>query len=105
MLWLDPTPLGFSIDDLVAAARERGIRLGGTRIVIHIQIPSTVVDELIEVVKELKVKHEADVGMNAEGEENYVDSETNERFAKGDWSAMNGYRKTKRLGAALYGKK
>ena len=105
MLWLDPTPLGFTIDELVVAARARGIRLGGTRIVIHIQIPAQVIEELIEIVKELKEMHAGDVVLTGEGEENYVDREENDRFAKGDWSSMTGYRKTKRLGAALYGKK
>lgn len=102
MCWIDPTPLGFTIDQLVTHAKTKGIRLGGTRIVVHFQITEQAIEDLVQVVRELKEMHN---GAEALGEE--VDQEENERFAKGDWSEMHGTRKTKRLGPSvkLYGKK
>jgi threonine aldolase len=54
MLWIDPTPLGFSSEALATRAREREITLGAARIVIHHQVAPQAVDDLIALVGDLK---------------------------------------------------
>lgn len=97
MVWIDTTPLGFSVEQLVQRCATRGIRLGGTRIVVHIQITEGAVMDLIECVRELKSEH-AEMRDDEEFEREKVDETENQSFAAGDWSGMQKPRKIKRLG-------
>lgn len=56
MLWIDTTPLGFSLDELAQRARQQDITLGAARVVIHHQISSQAVDDLIKIVNDLKAE-------------------------------------------------
>lgn len=91
MLWIDPAPLGFPIQTLVDRAKEKGIRLGSQRLVVHIQVTKEATDDLVQLIKELKdeFKDLAEPGL--------VDVEQNERFGKGDWQGM-GNAKLNRMG-------
>ncbi|BGP01512.1 hypothetical protein NBRC10513v2_005154 [Rhodotorula toruloides] len=59
MVWINPEPLGFSMTELQEAARAKaGITLGAPRgrVVVHYQIDERAIDELVEVVRELKAQ-------------------------------------------------
>lgn len=100
MLWLDPSPLGFDIWVLVERAKLQGLRLGGSRLVIHIQTSGAAVQELIELVRELKEEFkEQRIGMTKE------EGESNLRFSKGIWDGMPEPIKAKRMGVSYGGKK
>ncbi|KAI0803065.1 pyridoxal phosphate-dependent transferase [Irpex lacteus] len=55
MVFFDPTPLGISYTELVTRASElpSPLRLGGSRLVIHIQTSPKAVDDLIELIRVL----------------------------------------------------
>lgn len=93
MLWIDPAPLGFSIQTLVERAKGKGIRLGSQRLVVHLQVSREATDDLVELIQELKeeFKECADPGL--------VDMQQNERFGKGHWEGM-GNAKLNRMGTA-----
>lgn len=100
MLWIDPSPLGFTIWELVERAKTRGLRLGGNRIVVHIQVTEEAVRNLVEVVAELKeeCKDKAE-GLSAE------EVEQNVRFAGGQFEGMTAPKKLQRMGVIYAGKK
>lgn len=54
-MFFDPTTLGISYQELVTRASElpEPIRLGGSRLVVHIQTSSQAVDDLIELIRVL----------------------------------------------------
>lgn len=54
-VFFDPTPLGISYTELVTRAGElpSPLRLGGSRLVIHIQTSPKAVDDLIELIRVL----------------------------------------------------
>lgn len=101
MVWFDPTPLGFTVEELAVRAKTRGITLGGTRIVVHLQITDEAIEQLILCAKELKTERINVVEERDEEEEMeyHVNGVENEKFARGDWSSMQSPRKIKRLGA------
>lgn len=55
MLFIDPTPLGFSNDELNARlTTKEGIKAWAPRIVVHHQIEAEAVRRFVEVVREMK---------------------------------------------------
>lgn len=54
MLWLDPSSLGFPITTLAERAKTRGLTLGSNRVVVHHQITREAVDDLIQLVSDMK---------------------------------------------------
>ncbi|KAI0768507.1 pyridoxal phosphate-dependent transferase [Trametes elegans] len=55
MVFFDPTPIGVSYAELVERARmlPEPIRLGGSRLVVHVQTSPQAVDDLLDLVHEL----------------------------------------------------
>lgn len=83
MLWIDTTPLGFSLDQFAAKAAERGLRVGGSRIVIHFQASDLAVKELVEIVQSLKDEFASVApGMDAE------EQKRNVLFSQGKWEIV-----------------
>jgi threonine aldolase len=78
MLWIDPTPLGFTLDDLALKARSRGLNMGAARFIVHHQITDEAVRDLLQVVSELKEEHLASA-------KEKVDERVNRAFAEGKW--------------------
>ncbi|KAK4047383.1 OPT super [Microbotryomycetes sp. JL201] len=78
MLWIDPQSIGFSIFELAARAKTRGITLGSNRVVVHFQITRQAVDDLIDVVREMKTECEG-------REAKQIDLDQNQRFATGTY--------------------
>ncbi|SCV74933.1 BQ2448_7962 [Microbotryum intermedium] len=78
MLWLQPTSIGFTIQELAERAKARHITLGSNRVVIHHQISPQALDDLIDLVKEMKdeFKH---------APRTPLDWDQNQRFAKGTY--------------------
>lgn len=79
MLWLDPSSLGFSISDLAARAKSRGITLGSNRIVVHHQITREACEDLVRLVAELKEEFK-------ERPKKEIDQEQNRLYAEGVYS-------------------
>lgn len=54
-VFFDPTPLGVSLADIVTRAGDlpNPIRLGGSRLVVHIQTTPEAVDDLLALIREL----------------------------------------------------
>lgn len=54
-MFFDPTSLGISYQELVTRASElpEPIRLGGSRLVVHIQTSTSAVDDLIALIRVL----------------------------------------------------
>lgn len=54
-MFFDPTTLGVSYQELVTRAGElpEPIRLGGSRLVVHIQTSTRAVDDLIDLIRVL----------------------------------------------------
>ena len=54
-VFFDPTPLGISFQELVTKASElpEPIRLGGSRLVVHIQTSPEAVEDLIGLIRTL----------------------------------------------------
>lgn len=96
MLWIDPKSIGFPIHELAARAKTRGVTLGSHRVVVHFQVTKQAVDDLIEVVREMKEEFKDAPKMA-------IDEEQNQRFARGTY-AGNIQPPIARLGTA-YGKK
>lgn len=80
MLWIDPTPLGFTLDDLSVKVRAKGLNMGAARFVCHHQVTQEAVEDLLAVVKELKEEHAGKEPISAP-----LDSEMNALFAEGRW--------------------
>lgn len=62
MVWVDTQPLGFSTAELTRRALDidngrKRVVLGGSRIVLHFQITDEAVDDLIQLVKEMKEEY------------------------------------------------
>jgi len=55
MVFFDPTPIGIEHAELIARAEKlpNPIRLGGSRLVVHVQTSSEAVDDLLALVKQL----------------------------------------------------
>jgi threonine aldolase len=81
MLWLQPSSIGFSIADLAARAKTRGITLGSNRVVVHHQITQEAIDDLVEVVREMKEEHK-------DKPRTEMDEAQNQRFAQGTWQGV-----------------
>ncbi|GAA6032176.1 hypothetical protein NBRC10512_000446 [Rhodotorula toruloides] len=79
MLWLDPSSLGFSIADLAARAKTRGITLGSNRIVVHHQITREACEDLVALVAELKDEFK-------DRPKKEIDQEQNRLYAEGVYS-------------------
>lgn len=79
MLWLDPSSLGFSIADLAARAKTRGITLGSNRIVVHHQITREACEDLVALVAELKDEYK-------DRPKKEIDQEQNRLYAEGVYS-------------------
>ncbi|MCO5611634.1 hypothetical protein L7F22_065888 [Adiantum nelumboides] len=59
MVFIDTTPLGFDARTLVERAQaERGIKLGGARLVVHHQIVPETMSDLVQIVAQLKAENE-----------------------------------------------
>ena len=100
MLWIDPLPLGFDIWALVERAKLEGLRMGGFRIVIHIQTSQQACDDLVSLIS--RMKEECKAGAEEMSEEEKLQ---NERFARGGWSGMLTPKKLARMGVTYGGKK
>jgi hypothetical protein len=100
MLWIDPLPLGFDIWALVERAKAEGLRMGGSRLVIHIQTSQQACDDLVSLVKTMKEEC-----AHAAEEMSEVEKVQNERFAVGDWGGMSAPKKLARMGVTYGGKK
>ncbi|KAK4705027.1 threonine aldolase, partial [Phenoliferia sp. Uapishka_3] len=99
MCWIDPTPLGFPLTELIARAKARGITLGGSRIIVHIQITQEAVDDLVALVAEMKEEFkEHAVPLNP------AEKAQTEAFSVGKWEGMGVGGKTLRMGVS-YGAK
>lgn len=62
MVWVDTQPLGFSTTELTRRALDidngrKRIVLGGSRIVLHFQITDEAVDDLIQLIKDMKEEY------------------------------------------------
>lgn len=55
MVFFDPSPVGVALADVKAAARERGVKVGSNRLVVHHQTSPQAVEELVDVIRGLKV--------------------------------------------------
>ncbi|KAM0750722.1 aromatic amino acid beta-eliminating lyase/threonine aldolase [Meredithblackwellia eburnea MCA 4105] len=83
MVWIETAPLGFSIPQLIARAKESNITLGSGRIVVHFQVDAKALEHLIQLLKELKEEYKSSaVGMDE------VEEERSRAFAKGDWKSV-----------------
>lgn len=60
-MFFDPTPVGISYVELVQRARDlpKPIKLGGSRLVVHIQTSPQVVDDLLALIRELAEEKKA----------------------------------------------
>lgn len=60
-MFFDPTPVGISYVELVQRARDlpKPIKLGGSRLVVHIQTSPQVVDDLLSLIRELAEEKKA----------------------------------------------
>ncbi|KAI5474688.1 threonine aldolase [Pseudohyphozyma bogoriensis] len=96
MVWIDTVPLGFEISTLIAKAKESGVRLGGSRLVIHHQTSPDAVEKLVEAVKALKEEYKHQALVVSEEEEKMWKG-----FARGEWEKVPKPR-TKRLGVLVY---
>lgn len=56
MVFFDPSPIGVALQDVKDAAKERGIKVGSNRLVVHHQTSPEAVDELVDVVRALAAK-------------------------------------------------
>lgn len=93
MCWIDPTPLGFPLADLVARAKAQGITLGGSRLIVHFQISPEAVKDIIALVSEMKEEYkESAVPMDP------LELAQSEAFAVGQWEGVAKPGKTLRMG-------
>ncbi|KAF2146548.1 uncharacterized protein K452DRAFT_282721 [Aplosporella prunicola CBS 121167] len=53
MVWLDLEKAGMSADDLIVRAQEKGLRLGGGRLVAHYQICEEAIGRLEELMRDI----------------------------------------------------
>ena len=51
MVFADPSPLGFDIWQLAERAKDVGLRIGSSRMVIHFQTDPQAIDDLISLVR------------------------------------------------------
>ncbi|BGP17744.1 hypothetical protein JCM10213v2_005786 [Rhodosporidiobolus nylandii] len=110
MLWIDPTPAGFSVAELAQRVWEKkGVRLhtGWGRIVVHYQISEQAVEDVIEVARALaKERGKARAAWEKEmGDQEVEAADLRSRsLAMGKWvglplgqgTKMQGYGKAKR---------
>ncbi|ORY78091.1 pyridoxal phosphate-dependent transferase [Leucosporidium creatinivorum] len=82
MLWIDPSPLGFTLDELALKARSLGLNMGASRFIVHHQITEDAVQDLLRAVKELKEEHK---GRETCSSSAVVDERQNRAFAEGRW--------------------
>lgn len=80
MLWLDPSSLGFSISDLAQRAKTRGVTLGSNRIVVHHQITREAVDDLLQLVADMKDE------FKDQPNKRVIDLEQNQMYARGEYT-------------------
>jgi len=80
MLWLDPSSLGFTISDLAQRAKTRGLTLGSNRIVVHHQVTREAVDDLIQLVADMKAEY-------ADKPKREIDQAQNEMYARGEYTS------------------
>ncbi|KAG0662778.1 Threonine aldolase [Rhodotorula mucilaginosa] len=78
MLWLDPSSLGFPITTLAERAKTRGLTLGSNRVVVHHQITREAVDDLIQLVSDMK-----DEFKDRDEPKREIDQEQNLLYAQG----------------------
>lgn len=76
MLWLDPSSLGYPITTLAERAKTRGITLGSNRVVVHHQVSREAVDDLIQLVADLKEEFK-------DAPRREIDAEQNKLYAQG----------------------
>ncbi|KAH9818038.1 pyridoxal phosphate-dependent transferase [Melampsora americana] len=55
-VFIDPSPIGIDLNQLILRAQSKKIRLGGSRIIIHIQIKEESIHELISLISEMKLE-------------------------------------------------
>ena len=93
MCWIDPTPLGFPLAELVSRAKARGITMGGSRLIVHFQISPEAVKALVDLVAEMKEEFKATAVPMTE-----VERAQSEAFAVGQWEGVGVPGKTLRMG-------
>lgn len=81
MLWINPTSIGFPIHELAARAKSRNITLGSNRVVVHFQVTKQAVDDLIELVREMRDECQ-------DRPRTVIDEEQNHRFANGTYEGV-----------------
>lgn len=78
MLWIDPTPLGFTIYQLAARAKDIGLTLGANRLIVHHQITQQATDDLVTLVQKMKAESTPSGGGD-------IYEHLSEAYAKGQW--------------------
>ncbi|KAH8919146.1 hypothetical protein BT69DRAFT_1353353 [Atractiella rhizophila] len=103
MVFIDTSPLGFSVFDLQNRAKElkRPVILRGGRVVLHWQISDEAVADVVALVKTMKAEKLEGHASNGVNGVNGVDGPTekevkNRRFLDGDWTAMADNQKQKK---------
>ena len=65
MVWIDTTNAGFTVEDLMAALAQEGIKIGGSgtaaRVVLHYQITDEAVERFIEVLRAIATSPQAKI--------------------------------------------
>lgn len=59
-VFIDPSPLGVDIWALCDRAQEIGIRMSGSRIIVHVQITEDAVEDLLALVAKMKAEAQRD---------------------------------------------
>lgn len=80
MLWIDTNHLGFAIWELATRAKERGIRLGANRLIVHHQVSEQATDDLVLLVTEMIAEHK-DQAVH----DGLYDEAISKRYARGEW--------------------
>ncbi|KAL8287523.1 hypothetical protein RQP46_003381 [Phenoliferia psychrophenolica] len=93
MCWIDPTPLGFPLAGLVSRAKARGITLGGSRLICHFQISTEAVNDLINLVTEMKEEFKASSTPMGP-----LEQAQSQAYAVGQWEGVGVPGKTLRMG-------
>ncbi|EGG01125.1 uncharacterized protein MELLADRAFT_50198 [Melampsora larici-populina 98AG31] len=57
-VFIDPSSIGIDLNQLILRAQSKKIRLGGSRMIIHIQIKEEAILELISLISEMKLEQQ-----------------------------------------------
>lgn len=71
-VFIDPSSIGIDLNQLILRAQSKNIRLGGSRIIIHIQIKEEAIHDLISLISEMKSEHQSNNSQNQDDDKNKV---------------------------------